>query len=145
MMASDERVGQSLDRAVNVTLDDDVELMEVAYGTAASDFLEGSALVGAQTEFALELLALVGYFACLLLCLHDIKCVACGGGTVKSEYEGRSCGARFLDALVALIEHGLYFSEMCTGKYYVAHMECAVLNKYVGYVAATLVERRLDD
>ncbi len=141
----DERVGQSLDGAVDVALDDDVELAEVADGTAAADVLEGEHLGCAQTLFASELLALVGYLACLLLRLHDVECVAGGRSAVETEDEGGHGRTGLPDALVTLVEHGLDLAEVVAGQDDVAHAERTVLHQDVGHVAAAFVERRLYD
>ena len=66
----DEGVGQGLDGAVHVSLDDDVELLEVAYRDAAADLLEGDVLLGPQALDAEQLLALVGQVLGLALVLN---------------------------------------------------------------------------
>ena len=85
----DEGVGQSLDRAVGITFDDDVELMELTQGEAVGEFVETQRLGGAQALFSLQLQALVGDVAGLLLSGHHMECVAGGGGAVETEDDSR--------------------------------------------------------
>ena len=82
----DERVGKGLHRTVHVSLDDDIELLEVADGDAPSDFLEGHVLLGLDALDPYELLAPVGDGLGLLLVCHDVELVTGARGSVESEY-----------------------------------------------------------
>ena len=119
--------------------------MEVSDGAAASDFLKGHSLVGAQSEFALQLFALVRYFTGFLFRLKHVERVACRRRSVQTENEHGGCRTGFLDALVAFVEHRLDSSVVGSGKYYVAYAQCAVVDKYGGYISATLIERGFYD
>ncbi len=137
----DKRVAESLDGTVDVAFDDDVEFLEGAESLTACDIIECESLGCAHAEFALQLLAFVGYFTGLLFGVKHVECIACGGGAVKAENQGRFGRACLFDALVALVEHGFDFTIMCSGKYDVAYTEGAVLHKYGGNVATAFVER----
>ena len=115
--------------------------MEVADSAATADFLKCGALVGAESEFALKLLALVGDLAGFLLGLHHVERIACGRRPVESEYQRGSGGTGLLYALVALVEHRLDLTVVGTGKDYVADMECTVLYEDICDIAASLVKR----
>ena len=141
----DKRVGKSLDRTVHVAFHNDIELLEVADGLAAGNIVESENLCCAQTLLAGELLALVGNLAGFLLCFQHIEHVAGGRSAVETQNQRRSGGAGLGDALVALVEHGLHLAEVVAREHYIAHMECAVLHKNVGHIAASLVERRFYD
>ena len=141
----DEGVGEGLDGAVDVALDDDVELLERAESLTARDVVEGEALGGAQTQLALQLLALVGDLAGFLLGVEHGEGITCGGGAVKTEDQRGLGGTGLFDALVALVEHGLDLAVMRTGEDDVALTERTVLHQHGGHVTASLVERRLDD
>ena len=141
----DERVGQGLDRAVHVALDNHVQFVEVAEGLAAGEFLEGEAHLGAQSLFALELFAFGCDFAGFLFGLEHVECVAGLGSAVEAQDECRGGGTGFLDTLVAFVEHGLDATEVVAGKDDVADAERTVLHEDVGDVAAALVEGRFDD
>ncbi len=56
--------------------------MEIIESTAAAKFFKTRTLLGAQTELALQLLALGGNLTRLLLCLKHIECVACSRSPV---------------------------------------------------------------
>lgn len=141
----EQRVAERFDGAVHVAFDDDVELLEVADGATPAYVVECEYLLGAHAQFALQLLALGGDLAGLLLGLHHVEGVAGGGGAVKAEYQRRSGRPCLGDALVAFVEHGLDLAVVGAGEDYVADMEGAVLHEHGGHIAAALVERRLDD
>ena len=129
----------------HVGLNDDVEFVEAAESLAASDVFECDAFLCLQALFALQLFALRGYFAHFLLGVHHIELVAGGRSAVQAKHEHRGRWSGFFHALVALVEHGFHLTEVCTCQDVIAHMECTVLNEHCGHIAATLVERRLDD
>ena len=103
----DERVGESLDRAVGVTLNDDVKLLERTEGDAVRDIREGETLLCAQALLALQLQTLVGDVACLLLGVEHVERVAGCRRTVQAEDDSWLSRTCRLYALVALVEHGL--------------------------------------
>ena len=119
--------------------------MELAQCDAVGDFVETHGLRGAQRLLALQLRALVGYLACLLLALHHVEGVACGRSTVQTQDDGGLSRACTLDALVALVEHGLDLAPCRTGNDHVALTERTVADEHRRDIATTLVERRLDD
>ena len=140
-----QRVAQRLYRTVHVALDDDVQLVEVAQSKTAAHLVERQHLLRAQALFALQLLALVGYLACLLLGLDDVERVAGSRGAVQTQYQGGFGGACLLHALVALVEHCLHLSVAGSGKHDVAHLERTVRYQHRSHVAAALVQRGFDD
>ena len=56
----DERVCESLHGTVHITLDDDIQFLEVSDGDTAADLVEGHVLLGLDALDPDELLALVG-------------------------------------------------------------------------------------
>ena len=99
----DEGIGESLNRAVHITLDDDIELFEVADCDTAAYFLKGHMLLGLDTLDADELFALVCNGLGLLLVGKHIELFTCGRGSVQTEYRyrcGRTCFGHLLSALV---------------------------------------------
>ena len=102
----EERVGQCLHRSVGVALDDDVELVELSASDAVGNVAQREALLRAETLLALQLLALVGNLAGLLLRLEHVERVARRGRAVESEDDTGIGGSGLLDTLVALIEEG---------------------------------------
>ena len=81
----DERVAQSLDRTVNIALNDDVELVELTQSAQASDVLKSAAVLSALHLLTLQLLASVGDLACLLIGVHHVELVTGGWSTVQSQ------------------------------------------------------------
>lgn len=141
----DERVLDSLDGTVHIGLDDDVEFLEVSDSQTATDLLESDVLLGADRLLALQLLTLVSNLACLLLGRQYVELVTGLRRTVETEDRTRLTRANLLDALAALVEHGLDTTVVGAGQHDVAHMERTVLDEQRAYVAASLVERGLDD
>ena len=142
---TNEGVGEGLYRTVHVALDDNVEFLVVAELQAAADLVEREHLGGTEVLFALKLQTLVGDFAGFLLGLHDVELVAGLGCAVEAENGGGVCGGHFLDANAALIEEGFDASGVGTGHDDVALAQGTVGNEDGGDVAATFVERTLDD
>ena len=141
----DEGVGQGLHGAVHITLDDDVEFLEVAYADAAADLLEGHVLLGLDTLDADELLALCSDALGLLLVGHHVEFLTCGGSAVQAEdghRRGRTC---LHHALTTLVEHAAHAAEVAAAQHDIALMQGSVLHEDGGQVAAALVQRRLDD
>ena len=141
----DERVAQCLDRTVNITLDDDIEFVELTQCTQAANVLESAAMLSALHLLALQLLAAVGDLACFLVGVHHVELVTGSRSTVQTKYQGWRRWSSLLDALVALVEHSLYLTVVSTGEHNVTHSQRAVINEHCGNVATSLVERRLND
>ena len=91
------------------------------------------------------MLSLGGYLAGFLLGVQHMEGVAGCRSTVETEDDGRGGRAGVVDALVALVEHGLNASPACAGNHDVALMERSVAYEHSADIAAPLVERRLDD
>ena len=141
----DERVGESLDRTVHVTLDDDVELLEVADSDTAAYLLECHVLLGLDALDAQQLLAFVGDALGLLLVGEHIELLACGRGSVESEYGHGRRRAGLGNFLAALVEHRLHLAVAASAQHHVAELESTLLHEHRGEIAAALVERRLYD
>ena len=80
--------------------------MELSASDAVGNVAQREALLRAEALLALQLLALVGNLAGLLLRLEHVERVARRGRAVESEYDTGIGGSGLLDALVALIEEG---------------------------------------
>ena len=93
----------------------------------------------------MQLQTLVGNLSCLLFGVKHMEGVACGRSTVETKDDGWFGRRCVVDALVALVEHGLDASVTGTGNDVVAHTQCTVAHQNGGNVATTLVERRFDD
>ena len=105
---ADERIGERFDRAVHVTLDDDIELLEVAQRTTTSEFVEGKPLLRTVVLLTLELLTLAGDATRFLLGLHDVEGLTCSRRTIQTKDQNGFAGASLLDLLVTLVEHSLH-------------------------------------
>ena len=119
--------------------------MELAARDAVRDVAEGKALLRAQALLTLQLLALVGDIARLLLSVYHVELVAGRRRAVETEHDGRLCRLHVVDALVTLVEQRLDTAPRCTREHDVANVERAVAHENGRHVTAALVERRLDD
>ena len=82
----DQGIAESLDRAVHVSLDDDVEFLEVADGDPSSELFQGDVLLGSQALDSEQLLTLVGNLTGIPFVIEDIESVACLRSAVKTQY-----------------------------------------------------------
>ena len=78
----DERVAQCLDRTINVTLDNNVEFVELAQRAATADVLEAHSGLGAAAQLTLQLLTLISDLTGLLVGVHYIELITSGGSAV---------------------------------------------------------------
>ena len=141
----DERVGEGLYGAVHITLDDDVEFLHAAHGDTCANLLQSDAVLGADTLLTLQLQSLVGYLAHLLLAVHHVEGVACLRRTVQTQQRGSPRRAYALDLAAALVGEVLHTTVACAGNHVVADVQRAVAHQDGGHIAASPVERRLDN
>ena len=114
--------------------------MELAQGAAAADVLEADTVLGAAALLALQLLALVGNLACLLVGVHHVELVTGRGSAIQTQDQCRGRRTALGDADVALVEHGLDLAEVSTGQHDITHVERTVVDEHGGDVATSLVE-----
>src|SRR5690606_3139984 len=141
----EERVGEGLDGAAHVALDDEVELVELAEGEAAREVVEGDVAAGVEALLALELRPLRRDLARLPLVVeHDEAGAHLGRAGEAEDGHGRA-RAGLRHAVVALVEHGADAPALGAGHEHVAHAERAGLDEHRRHDAAALVQPRLDD
>ena len=92
---------------------------------------------------ALKLLTLDGNRTGVLFVFEHVELVPCAGGTVKSEHRNRRGWTRFIDALSALVEHGLDASAVLTCEHGISHAKGSCFDKHVGHVTTALVQAAL--
>ncbi len=86
----DQRVGQGFGRAVDVALDDEVELLVFAHCNSAPEFFEGDLLLCPNALLALQLLALLGDGAGFLFVFENVELVTGIGRAIQSQ-DGDRC------------------------------------------------------
>ena len=122
----DERIAQSLDRTVGITLHDDVQLVELTQGNTVGYIVKTQGLGGTYRLLALQLHTLVGDVACLLLGLHDMEGVTGSGSTVQTKDDSRIGWPCLSDTLVTLVEHRLDTSVASSCHHDITHTERTV-------------------
>ena len=140
-----QRVGEGFDRTVDITLDDNIEFLEVANGDTAANLVEGHVLLGAETLLALQLCTLGGDVLGFLLAFGDVEGVACLTGACETKEKHGLRGTGGHNLLVTLVVHGADTSADGTGNDGVAFADSTVFDKQFGDVATTFVERALQD
>ena len=93
----------------------------------------------------MQLFALVGYLAGLLVRVNYVEGITGSRSTVQTEYQC-GCGRTSLGhALVTFIKHGLDTAVVCTSQHDVAYAERAVAYQHRSHIATAFVQTRFDD
>ena len=124
----DHTVGESLDGSVHITLDDDIEFLEVTDRNTAADLFEGHMFLGLDTLDADKLLALIGDALRFLLVCHYDELLTCGRSAVQTEDRHRGRRTGLLNLLSALVEHTPYPSEVASAEDAVSGVEGSILD-----------------
>ena len=139
-----QRLLHSLDRALHVGLDDQVQVLELALVDAGEQVIQrnvGGGGAGGAHLFA----ALVGHLAAQAVVLDGHHIVARLGHFGKARDLHRHGGAGFLHALAAVVEQGADAAEGHAGHDIIAHVQGAVFEQHGGKRAAVLVQLGFDD
>ena len=142
-----ELADDGLDRALDVGLDDDVELAEGALLHLREELLQGDALLRAPRELlgADALAAELREVARLALVLDDAGVLAGRGRLVEAEDLDRRAGRRLLHLLAAEVEERAHLAPGVAGDDRVADAERAARDEHGRDRAAADVEAALDD
>ena len=138
-------VGQSLDGALNVGLNNQVELLEVGLIHSLEEVLERDVRAALLLGLAALECALIGQSAGLALVLEHAELVAGIRHGVQALNLGSLRGAHGGNALAVLAEHGTHAAIGKTGDDGVAHMQGAALHEHGRNGAAAAVELCLED
>ncbi len=139
-----ERVGEGLDRALHVALDDDAQLLLAALGDALRELLERDLRRRRDEALGHLALAALGDLLRLLRVLHGVHAVARVGDLVEAEDLHRRRRAGLVDLLAVLVRHRADLAEPGAGEDEVADPQRAVLNEHARDGAAAAVEQRLE-
>ena len=136
----------SLSRALNVRLDDDVQRLHVALLHMGKQILQsdGAAEV-LHLGILLGLLPLLGQLTGHTLVGYGVEGIACLGNLCHTDDLHRYGGAGGLDGSAAIVGHSADTSHRSTGDDHVALLQGTVLHQQGRYGAAALVETRLND
>src|SRR5688572_1317827 len=140
-----ERLGQRLDRAVDVALEHQVELAHRALRHLLVQLLERDPSRLAVVLFARHQLAAAGHLARLALVGVDGEAVAGLRGARPADDLDRRRRPGLLHRLAALVRHGAHLAALHAGDERVAHAERALLDEHGGDDAAPLLDAGLED
>ena len=135
-----QRVAQRFNRAVHVTLHDDVQFVEVAQCQTAAYFIQCQHLLCTQALFTLQLFTLVGDFTRFLFGLDYMECITCGRRSVQTQNQSRLRRTRLFQTLVTLVEHGFHLTVACTCEHNVTHLQSTVGYQHRSYITTTLIQ-----
>ena len=140
----DQRARHCLNRAVHVTLNDDIQLLERTDSDTTTDLIQRHVLLGHNTLHTLQLLALVSDLACRAIVLHNVEGITRCRSAIQTQHLYGSCGRCLIDLLTTLVEHSLHTARVNTRQHHVTNTQSTVLHQQRSYVTATLIQRRLD-
>ena len=145
-------VGQLLERgldrlgaALDVCLDNDVEVLYLALLYLGEEVVERNLLGDAERALLGLLLALLNQLARHALIGDGVEDVAGVRHFAHTCYLDRDARARFRDALALVVYHGAHVSHSGAGDYDIALMQRAVLDEHGHNRAAAAVQPGLND
>src|SRR5690606_32900624 len=141
----EERVRQCFNRTVHVTLNDNVQLLEVTNSKPATDFVQRNVLLGPHGLLTEYLSAFGGDFTRLAVSSHDVEFFTRLRCAVETQDEHWCRWPGFRNPLARIIEHGLDATVMRSGKEDISHAKRTVLNHDRSHISASLVERCFDN
>ena len=140
-----ERVLEGLDRALDVGLDDEVEVLELAFADAREQVVEGDVRLLALREGALLERALLGEVARVALVGEDAELVTGGRHGREAQDLDRIGGTGGLDGVALRVDERTDATVGGAGDDGVADAQRAALDEHGGDRTAALVELGLDD
>ena len=141
----DQRVAQCFHRTIHVTLNDDVQFLEVTQCNTTAQFIQCKNLLCTQALFTSQLFTLVRNLTSFLIAFNNMECVTCGRSTVQSQNQcrfGRSC---LFHPLITFIEHSLHTSIAGSCQYDVSDFQSTVGHQYRSYITTSFIQRRFND
>ena len=135
-----QRIAQRFHRTIHVTLNDDVQFLEVTQSNTTTQLIQCKDLLRTQTLFTSQLLTFISDFTSFLIAFDYMECITCSRSTIQSQDQcrfGRSC---FLDALVTFVEHSLHTSIAGSRQYDVSHFQSTVRYQYSSYISTSLIQ-----
>ena len=140
-----ERIGERLDGALNISLDDEVKLLELVLVHLIEERLERDVLyLGLLLDAGLER-TLVGELLGVTLVLKDAELITGDGHGVEAENLSGVGGTGGVLGLTVLVEHGAHAAKAGAGHHGVAHMERTAVDDHRGHRAAAAIELALED
>ena len=136
----DQRVAQCFHRTIHVTLNDNIQFLEVTQSDTTTQLIQCKDFLRTQALFASQLLTFVGNFTSFLIAFYHVECVTCSRSAIQSQNQcrfGRSC---FLDTLITFVEHSLHTSVACSCQYDVSHFQSTVRYQHSSYISTSLIQ-----
>jgi len=140
-----ERRSESLDRALDVRLDDELDLELIGLAHATRELFERDLLVRAHHAAALAMLARFRDLLRFLQALDHVHGVARRRYVVQTDDSYREGGTRFVRVLPAIVEHRAYLAESAAGEHHVAAVQRTRLHQHRSDRTLAAVELGLDD
>ena len=139
-----KRLLNSLGRAANVSLNDNVKLLDTL-GYLSKEVVKICSCVSLEGFFLSLSLTLLGKLSCHSLVLNCVELVTCERYVRKTDYFNRNRGSCFLNYLSVVVVHRSYTSNRSSRDNYIAVTERSVLNENGSHRSSTLIKLSLDD
>ena len=134
-----------LNGALYVSLDDDLELLDLAELHLIEEVVERDLGAGVELGLLLLMLTLLDQLARQTLVGDGVEGIAAGGNVVQTGDLDRDRGAGFLDASALIVGHRAHMADRHAGYDDVAGAERTVLYEDGRHGASALIQTRLDD
>ena len=142
---ADQRIGQHFDRAGDVALDDEGQVLDAGGANLLGQAFERDAGALGELRVALLHLAVLGDALGLVAIGNDEEGVAGVGHGFEAEDFDRGGGAGFFEGASAVVEHGADLAEGVADDVAVVEAQGSVLNEDGGHSAAAAIELGFKD
>ena len=136
----DQRVAQCFHRTIHVTLNDNIQFLEVTQSNTTTQFIQSKNLLRTQALFTSQLFTFVGDFTSFLVAFYHMESVTGSRSTVQSQNQCRFSRTRFFDTLITFIEHSLHTTIASSGQYDISDFQSTVRYQYRSYITTSLVK-----
>ena len=136
----DQRVAQCFYRTVHVTLDDDVQFLEVTQSNTTAKFVQGQDLLCTQALFTSQLFTFVRDLTGFLIAFNYMECITCSRSTVQSQNQCRFGRSRFFHALITFVEHGFHTSVAGSCQYDISYFQSTIRYQHGSYITTSLIQ-----
>ena len=136
----DQRVAQCFHRTIHVTLNDNIQFLEVTQSDTTTQFIQSKNLLRTQALFTSQLFTFVRDLTGFLIAFNYMERITCSRSTVQSQNQCRFGRSRFFHALITFVEHGFHTSVAGSRQYDVSYFQSTVRYQYRSYITTSLVK-----
>ena len=135
-----QRIAQRFHRAIHVTLNDDVQFLEVTQSNTTTQLIQCKDLLRTQTLFTSQLFTFVRDLTGFLIAFNYMECITCSRSTVQSQNQCRFGRSRFFHALITFVEHGFHTSVAGSCQYDISYFQSTIRYQHGSYITTSLIQ-----